>query len=99
MAVNVLVGFEIVYLLAVRPGLVPALSAAGRVGMQPALIAIILVSLLQLGFTYLEPLQTLFATASLPVHAWAWIGVASLAVFALIEAEKAMLRKLGWLQQ
>ncbi len=99
MAVNALVGFEIVYLLAVRPGLAPALSAAGRVGMQPALIAIILVSLLQLGFTYLEPLQPLFATASLPVHAWAWIGVASLAVFALIEAEKAMLRKLGWLQQ
>ncbi len=94
MAVNVLVGFEIVYLLSVRPGLAPAFSAAGCNGLRPALIAIVLVSLLQLGFTYLGPLQTLFATVPLPTLAWTWIVTAALAVFALIETEKAFLRLL-----
>lgn len=93
-AVNVLVGFEIVYLLSVRPGLAPAFSAAGCSGLRPALIAIVLVSLLQLGFTYLGPLQTLFATVPLPVLAWTWIVAAALVVFALIETEKAFLRLL-----
>lgn len=92
-AVNALVGFEIVYLLAVRPGLGPLLSPVGWRGLRPALIAIAVVVALQGAFTYAPPMQTLFHTVSLTLHAWMWIAVAAVLVLVLIEVEKAALRR------
>ncbi len=91
-AVNALVAFEIVYLLSVRRGLGWALSPAAVKGITPALLAILLVSLLQLGFTYAPPLSGLFATTPLPLAAWGWIAAVAGGVFLVIEVEKAVLR-------
>jgi magnesium-transporting ATPase (P-type) len=90
-AVNALVAFEIVYLLSVRQGTGPALSRQGLSGLGPALIAILLVLLLQLAFTYAPWLTALFGTTPLSGFAWAWIGTAALAVFFLVEIEKAVI--------
>jgi hypothetical protein len=50
--------------------------------------------LLQLAFTYLGPLQDLFGTASISARDWAWVVFAGLAVFLLVETEKAVMRRL-----
>jgi ATPase, P-type (transporting), HAD superfamily, subfamily IC len=91
-AVNALVGFEIVYLLAVRPGLAFVLSSAGRRNLRPPLTAIAVVSLLQLAFTYAPPMQALFETRSLTPGVWLAIGAASISVLIVIELEKTVLR-------
>jgi hypothetical protein len=44
-------------------------------------------------FTYWPPMQLLFGTAGLGGQAWLAIAGAALAVFVLIEGEKALLRR------
>ncbi|MCX8032642.1 MAG: cation-transporting P-type ATPase [Thermoleophilia bacterium] len=50
---------------------------------------------LQLLYTYLPAMNTLFQTAPLPVKTWARILAASFAIHLIIEAEKAVRRRLG----
>ena len=49
--------------------------------------------LLQLGFTYLPFMNTLFGTAAIPASYWAGITGAGLGAFLLVEAEKAISRR------
>ena len=93
-AVNTLVAIEIVYLFSARHRFEPALSRSGIRGIRPALIAVSLTILMQLGFTYWGPMQTLFATRPLDGDTWMMIGAVALAAFVIMEIEKAVLRRL-----
>jgi magnesium-transporting ATPase (P-type) len=90
-AVNALVACEILYLLSVRQGMAPAVSRESARGLAPSLIAILLVVLLQLAFTYVPVMTRLFGTEPLPGLHWGWIGTVALTVFIVVEIEKAVL--------
>jgi len=64
-------------------------------GNPVALAVAILLVLLQLAFTYAPPLQSLLGGAALPPSSWAMILGLSLAVFAAIEIEKGLWRRMG----
>jgi magnesium-transporting ATPase (P-type) len=92
-AVNTLVAFEMAYLFSARHRFDPAFSRMGIRGIRPALIAVALTILLQVGFTYWEPMQRLFGTRGLDLHTWGVLALASVLVLVLVEAEKAVLRR------
>jgi magnesium-transporting ATPase (P-type) len=94
-AVNTLVVFEVFYLFSSRHLLAPALTREGLLGNRYALIAVALVMTFQVLFTYTAPMQMLFATEHLSPAAWTRIVLVGLSVLALVEAEKAVLRR--WL--
>ena len=91
LAVNAMVACEIGYLFSSR-----SLYGPARFGWHdnPMIWAmVLLLSALQLALTYWPPLQGLFATAALPVLAWAWCLGAAVGVCALVELEKGVLRR------
>ncbi|CAM3409389.1 cation-translocating P-type ATPase [Halomonas lysinitropha] len=91
-AVNMLVMGEIVYLLNSRFLVGRSLSLQGIFGSRPVLIAIGLVILIQLGWTYLPFMQLLFEAEGLsPLH-WGLILATGLALFLVVELEKWILR-------
>ena len=92
-AVNTLVVFEIFYLISARYLLAPALTYDGLRGNRYVWYAILLLILFQLGFTYLPPMQTLFATADMSLEAWLRVIVIGSSVLLLVEIEKAIIRK------
>jgi magnesium-transporting ATPase (P-type) len=92
-AVNTLVAFEMAYLFAARHRLDPALSREGVRGIRPALIAVGLTVLLQVAFTWWEPMQRLFHTRDLDAATCGLLAIASAAVLLLVEAEKAVLQR------
>ncbi len=92
-AVNTLVMFEIFYLFSARYLLAPALTFEGLSGNRYVLYAIGLLLLIQLGFTYLGPMQTLFATTAMSLEAWLRVIVVTSSVLILVETEKMLLRK------
>jgi len=87
-AVNTLVMFEIFYLFNSRYISAPVLNWRGLTGNRYVLIAIVLLIILQLGFTYLQPMQALFGTQSLDLHIWLRIILVSSSVLFLVELEK-----------
>ncbi|PMR77540.1 HAD-IC family P-type ATPase [Billgrantia endophytica] len=92
-AVNMLVIGSAAYLINSRFLVNSALSIHGIFGSRPVWIAIGLVLLLQLGWTYLPFMQTIFGSAGLsPMH-WLVILVGSVAIFLIVEMEKWVLRK------
>ena len=92
-AVNTLVMFEIFYLFSARYLLAPALTYEGLYGNRYVLYAIGLLIIIQLGFTYLEPMQILFATTAINIDAWLRIIAVASSVLVLVEIEKWLLRK------
>ncbi len=92
-AVNMLVVFEVVYLLNCRYVLASVLNASGLFGSRAVLIAIAIVLVLQLLFTYAPPMHLLFASAALGWRSWLWIVLAAVSAFALVELEKAWQRR------
>lgn len=93
--VNVLVMSQIVYLFNCRYLLASVVSPRGLLGNRNILIAVGLLLLLQLAFTYLPAMQRLFGTAALDAAAWGRIIAISLMLFLLIEFEKYLLRCKG----
>jgi len=92
-AVNMLVIGEVFYLLNTRFPLSRSLSFQGLFGSRTVLMAIGLVLLLQVAWTYAPPMQALFSSAGLsPLH-WGLIWLAGIAVFLLVELEKAVTRR------
>ena len=71
----------------------PAFSRDGIRGIRPALIAVALTVLLQVGFTYWAPMQRLFGTRHLDIGTCAVLALASASLLVLVEAEKALLRR------
>jgi magnesium-transporting ATPase (P-type) len=75
------------------------LTYKGLFGNRYVLYAIGLLLLFQLGFTYLGPMQTLFASTSMSVGAWLRVIAVASSVLILVEFEKLLLRKYNQWQQ
>jgi len=93
-AVNTLVLFEIFYLFNSRYISASILNKQGLFGNRYALIAIALLLMFQLAFTYLAPMQHLFGTVALDIATWGMIILVSSSVLFLVEFEKYIVRKL-----
>ena len=98
-AVNTLVMFEIFYLFSARYLLAPSLTYQGLTGNRYVLYAIGLLIIFQLGFTYLGPMQALFATTAMSADAWLRVVIVASSVLFLVEIEKWLLRKYSGLKQ
>ena len=92
-AVNTVVMFEIFYLFSARYLLAPSLTREGLSGNPYVLYAIALLVMIQLAFTYLTPMQLLFATTAMDIDAWLRVLVVGSSVLFLVEIEKWLLRK------
>ena len=92
-AINTLVMGQVFYLFNSRYILAPAWNLKGITGSRPVLIAIAILLVLQLFFTYAPPLQTLFHTVPIGVVEWARIVLFGLCLFITVEFEKALLRR------
>ena len=91
-AVNTLVMFEIFYLFNSRYITDSIFNWAGFTGNRYVLIAIGILLLLQLGFTYLEPMQLLFGTMAIAPMVWFPIVLVASSVLFLVELEKFIVR-------
>jgi magnesium-transporting ATPase (P-type) len=87
-AVNTLVVAEIFYLLNARYILASVLNRDGLLGSRYVLLAILIVSLFQMLYTYLPLMQLFFHSAPLPIEAWLRIITAGVLLFFLVELEK-----------
>ncbi|MCE8019213.1 HAD-IC family P-type ATPase [Halomonas sp. MCCC 1A11036] len=92
-AVNMLVMSSAAYLINSRFLLNSALSLQGILGSRPVWLAIGLVVLLQLGWTYLPFMQVVFGSAGLGMQHWLAIVAGSIALFLIVEFEKWVLRR------
>ncbi len=91
-AVNTLVMFEVFYLFNSRFINESALSRKGLLGNRHALTAIAVLVVMQLGFTYLPPMQLLFQTTALNLQTWGVIVLIASSVLFLVELEKWIVR-------
>ncbi|TVR82255.1 MAG: HAD family hydrolase [Rhodospirillales bacterium] len=91
-AVNALVAGEIFYLLNARFFHKPSYSREALIGSRAALLAIAIAVALQLLFTYAPFMNHLFGTEPLDAEAWARCLAVGVAVFVLVEIEKAIVR-------
>lgn len=94
-AVNTLVMFEIFYLFNSRYITAPVLNREGLFGNRYILLAVGLLIVFQLGFTYLAPMQALFGTAPINAAIWARIVLVASSVLVLVGLEKAVFRRIG----
>ncbi|KAA3626013.1 MAG: cation-transporting P-type ATPase [Proteobacteria bacterium] len=92
-AVNTLVMYEIFYLFNSRYLTASVLNRNGLVGNRWALVAIGVLLVFQLAFTYFGPLQKLFDTRALEAQQWGIIILVASSVLFLVEIEKALIRK------
>ncbi len=92
-AVNTLVAFEIFYLFNSRYIKASIFNWAGLTGNRYVLIAISILIVFQLGFTYLGPMQALFGTTAIDFHMWLRILLVSSSVLFLVELEKYFVRR------
>ncbi|ABI56378.1 cation-transporting P-type ATPase [Alkalilimnicola ehrlichii MLHE-1] len=91
-AINTLVVGQMFYLINSRYILESVLNIRGLLGSRPVLIAIALLLVLQMLFTYSGPFQFLFSTEGIGWDEWSRILIFGLALFFIVEAEKAVLR-------
>ncbi|MBL4574685.1 MAG: cation-transporting P-type ATPase [Opitutaceae bacterium] len=92
-AVNTLVMFEIFYLFNSRYITASVFNWAGLTGNRYVPISIGALILLQLGFTYLTPMQSLFGTTSIDFSQWLAIFFIASSVLFLVEIEKYFMRR------
>jgi len=92
-AVNTLVMFEIFYLFNSRYITASVFNWAGLTGNRYVLIAIGILIIFQLGFTYLGPLQSLFGTTAIDFNVWIRILLVASSVLFLVELEKYFVRR------
>ncbi|WP_301583746.1 HAD-IC family P-type ATPase [Halomonas alkaliantarctica] len=91
-AVNMLVTGSAAYLINSRFLINSTLSFAGIFGSRPVWIAIMMVMLLQMAFTYLPFMQLIFGSEGLSLTHWFAILIGSLAIYLFIEIEKKVWR-------
>jgi magnesium-transporting ATPase (P-type) len=94
-ALNTLVVGELVYLFNARRWSAASWHPAAFVANPWALWAAATLVLLQVAVSYLPFAQRLLGTAAIGSSAWLWIAGFGLALFVLVELEKAMLRRRG----
>jgi magnesium-transporting ATPase (P-type) len=95
LVVNTIVVLEIFYLFAVRFGDTTSLTLRGLRGTRAVLIGVGITVLAQLAFTYLPPMQALFASEPVPLLAGIGVIAIGVALLLVIEVEKALLRRFG----
>jgi len=93
-AVNTLVMFEIFYLFNSRYIKASVFHSEGFLGNRYALVAISILLLFQLAFTYWGPMQVLFHTRDIDLLMWGRIVLIASSVLFLVELEKAIVRSL-----
>ncbi|WP_020653171.1 cation-transporting P-type ATPase [Massilia niastensis] len=91
-AVNALVMGEIAYLFNCRHVNASSISFEGLVGNRYILLAIAVLAVLQLLFTYLPTMQTLFGTSALDLETWSRIMIFGLFLGLVVELEKWLIR-------
>jgi magnesium-transporting ATPase (P-type) len=92
-AVNALVVAEMFYLFNCRRLHSSILNREGFLGNRLALQAIAFLLILQLGYTYLPLMQTLFHTAPISLAAWLRILVVGVLLLLIVEGEKALISR------
>ncbi len=92
-AVNTLVITQVFYLFNSVFILQSSLNKAAFLGSRAVLAAVAILVILQVAFTYASPLQLLFGTASIDGATWGRAAIWGLAVFLVIEFEKAVFRR------
>jgi magnesium-transporting ATPase (P-type) len=93
LTVNMLVLAEIAYLFNVRFLHMRSLTLKGALGTRPVLIALAIVTLAQLAFTYLPFLQIVFETVPLTLLEGAIIIAIGFGLLLLLEAEKLLISR------
>ena len=93
-AVNTLVMFEIFYLFNSRYITNSVFNWEGLTSNRYVLIAIAILLIFQLGFTYLEPMQSLFGTTTIGIEIWLRILLVSSSVLFLVELEKYFVQRM-----
>ncbi len=93
-AVNTLVMFEIFYLFNSRYITASVFNWSGFTGNPYVLVAIAVLIIFQLCFTYLAPMQILFGTTAISPEIWLRIILVSSSVLFLVELEKYFARKM-----
>jgi len=92
-AVNTLVMFEVFYLFNTRFLERSVLTREGFFGSRAVLIAVVLVLLAQVAYTYAPPMQFLFGSRPLTAEAWTRIVLVASSVLILVEIEKWLVRR------
>ncbi len=91
-AVNALVMGEMFYLFNCRHIMAPVISWSGFFGNRYVLIAIGVLIVIQMLFTYSAVMQRLFGTAAIDLAAWARIATFGALLFVMVEIEKYVIR-------
>ncbi len=92
-ATNTLIFFEVFYLLNTRYLKDSVFSREGFLGSRVVLLAIGIIVLIQIPFTYMPIFQTIFSTASIPLSDWGRLLVCTFMVFLIVELEKYLMRR------
>jgi magnesium-transporting ATPase (P-type) len=92
MAINTLVAGQLFYLFNSRYVLAPSFGLRILTGNRSALVAIAVLVVLQLLFTYTGPFHVLFGTTAIGLVDWGRVLAFGVAVFVLVELEKAVFR-------
>lgn len=92
-AVNMLVTGSAAYLINSRFLINNTCSMSGIFGSRPVWLAIGLVMLLQMAFTYLPFMQLIFVSEGLRLAHWLVIVLTSIGIYLVIECEKALWRR------
>jgi len=95
-AINTLVAGQAFYLLNLRLIYQPVLRGWAIFHSRAIWIAIGILILLQLAFTYAPVMNALFGTTPIGVQDWGRILLFGLAVFLIVELEKTVVRRLPW---
>lgn len=90
--VNVLVFGEVVYLFNCRNLKGSSINFRAFFGSKYVLLAVGVVTVLQLLFTYVPLMQHFFDTRAIGITAWGYIAIAAVICFGLVEIEKALFR-------
>ncbi|MFC3282071.1 cation-transporting P-type ATPase [Litchfieldella rifensis] len=98
MVVNTLVVLEIFYLFNVRYLHMTSFNWRGVLGTPAVLIAVAVVVVAQLAFTYLPVMHVLFDTRPLDVADGVLIISIGMAIMVVLEVEKVLMRRSGWLR-
>ena len=99
MVVNMFVIAEIFYLFSVRYLHVTSFTWRGALGTPPVLLAIAVLAVLQLTFTYAPFMHAAFGSRPLTATDWLVLGVTGFGLMLLLELEKAAMRRWGWFSE
>jgi magnesium-transporting ATPase (P-type) len=96
MVVNALVAMEVCYLFSVRYVHGTSLTWRGVMGTRAVLVGVAGVAVAQAAFTYLPPMQRVFGTTPIGAAEAGVILACGVTLLLLVEAEKRIARKLGF---